>query len=129
MMGRQSKSQLKLFYRRINLDKRIRKDHILRVIDQSVDFDFIYNQVQDRYGQNGNVSVPPPVIRKMMMLLVLYNVRSERELIDTIPERLDWLWFLGYDIDDQIPNHSVLSKARNRWGIDSLSRSHQGFIF
>jgi len=122
MMGRQSKSQLKLFYRRINLDKRIRKDHILRVIDQSVDFDFIYNQVQDRYGQNGNVSVPPPVIRKMMLLLVLYNVRSERELIDTIPERLDWLWFLGYDIDDQIPNHSVLSKARNRWGIEAFKR-------
>ncbi|MCK5419594.1 MAG: transposase, partial [Desulfobacterales bacterium] len=32
-------------------------------------------------------------------------------------ERLDWLWFLDYDIDDQIPNHSVLSKARNRWGV------------
>ena len=44
-------------------------------------------------------------------------MRSERELVLTIPERLDWLWFLDYDIDDQIPNHSVLSKARNRWGV------------
>jgi IS5 family transposase len=53
----------------------------------------------------------------MMLLLVLYNVRSERELIATIPERLDWLWFLGYDLDDEIPTHSVLSKARARWGV------------
>jgi hypothetical protein len=35
----------------------------------------------------------------------------------TIPERLDWLWFLDYDLDDDIPNHSVLSKAGARWGV------------
>ena len=52
----------------------------------------------------------------MMLILILYNVRSERELMDTIPERLDWLWFLGYDLDSGIPHHSVLSKARKRWG-------------
>jgi len=51
-----------------------------------------------------------------MLLLVFYNVRSERELMDTLPERLDWLWFLGYDLDSETPDHSVLSKARKRWG-------------
>jgi IS5 family transposase len=39
-------------------------------------------------------------------------------MMETIPERLDWLWFLGYDIDEEVPNHSVLSKARKRWGED-----------
>ena len=116
MMGRQSDTQQKLFYPCLNLDKRIRKDHVLRKINSHIDFDFIYKQVEDLYGSNGNVSVPPPVILKMMFLLIFYNVRSERELIQTIPERLDWLWFLGYDLDDDIPNHSVLSKARLRWG-------------
>jgi len=43
-------------------------------------------------------------------------VRSERELMATLPERLDWLWFLGLDLDSAIPDHSVLSKARARWG-------------
>jgi IS5 family transposase len=56
------------------------------------------------------------VILKLMLLLVFYNVRSERELMQTLPERLDWLWFLGYDLDSAIPDHSVLSKARKRWG-------------
>ena len=91
MMGRQPNLQQKLFYDRIRLDQRIRSDHVLRQIAQHIDFDFTYSQVQDTYGANGNVSVPPPVILKMMLLLILYNVRSERELLATIPERLDWL--------------------------------------
>ena len=117
MMGRQPKVQKKLFYTTFNLDQRVRKDNILRKIVTHVNFDYIYKQVEDTYGSKGNVSVPPPVILKMMLLLILYNVRSERELMATIPERLDWLWFLGYDLDDEIPDHSVLSKARARWGM------------
>lgn len=117
-MGHQKQIQNKLFYTAINLDDRIRKDHILRRISDVVDFDFVYNEVKDKYGSKGNVSVPPPVILKLMFLLIFYNVRSERELMETLPERLDWLWFLKYDLDDEIPNHSVLSKARKRWGAD-----------
>ena len=124
MMGYQSPFQPKLFYHHVNLEKRVPQNHVLRRIQGTIDFDFIYREVKDTYGDNGNVSVPPPVILKMMLLLVLYNVRSERELMDTIPFRMDWLWFLGYDLDDDIPNHSVLSKARSRWGV----RAFKGFF-
>jgi len=120
MMGYQSNFQPKLFYFNVNLDRRIPQNHILRKINEKIDFNFIYKEVRDAYGINGNVSVPPPVILKMMLLLILYNVRSERELMNTIPFRLDWLWFLGYDLDDEIPNHSVLSKARARWGVTAF---------
>ena len=54
------------------------------------------------YGTNGSVSVPPPVILKLLVLLMLYNVRDEREMMDTLPERLDWLWFLGFDLDSGV---------------------------
>ncbi len=118
MMGVQDPPQGKLYYTNFNLDKRIRQDHPLRSIDQLIDFDFIYQEVADKYGFNGNVSLPPPILLKLMLLLVFYNVRSERELMDTLPARLDWLWFLGYDLDSEIPDHSVLSKARKRWGAD-----------
>ena len=118
MMGRENGNQGKLFYYNISLENRIRQDHPLRKIADLIDFDFAYTEVKDTYGNNGNVSVPPPVILKLMLLLFFYNVRSERELMATLPERLDWLWFLGYDLDADIPNHSVLSKARKRWGVD-----------
>lgn len=118
MMGRDKAPQRSLFYTGINLDKRVRGDHVLRKVSQLVDFDFVYGEVQQSYGYNGHVSVAPPMIVKLMLLLVLYNVRSERELMATLPERLDWLWFLGLDLDSEIPDHSVLSKARKRWGVE-----------
>ena len=119
-MGYQPGFQPKLFYHQINLEQRVPKDHLLRKIQEKIDFDFIYAEVKDTYGDNGNVSIPPPVILKMLLLLVLYNVRSERELMETIPMRLDWLWFLGYDLDSEVADHSVLSKARARWGVEAF---------
>jgi len=117
MMGRQAKGQqLKMFHQGLSLERRVRANHPLRQVKKLVDFDFIYQEVAPFYGVNGNVSVPPPVILKLMLLLIFYNVRSERELMATLPERLDWLWFIGFDLDDDIPDHSVLSKARSRWG-------------
>ena len=118
MMGKQQIPQRSLFHYGINIDKRVRSNHPLRKVSELIDFDFIYQEVNECYGHNGNVSVPPPVILKLMLLLIFYNIRSERELMDTIAERIDWLWFLGYDLDSEIPNHSVLSKARKKWGAE-----------
>jgi len=129
MMGQQPPPQEKLFYTGLTLDKRIRRNHPLRNIDEVIDFEFIYNEVKDKYGSNGNVSVPPPIILKLMLLLVFYNVRSERELMETLPERLDWLWFLGYDLDTEIPNHSVLSKARKKWGVETFKKFFEMIVW
>jgi transposase len=122
MMGYQPPPPDPLFSFSVQLETRVRTNHPLRKVKEIIKFDFIYDEVADTYGKNGNVSVPPPVILKLMLLLILYNVRSERELMETLPERLDWLWFLGYTIDSPIPDHSVLSKARKRWGKETFRR-------
>lgn len=129
MMGYQPPPQSKLFYTGINIDKRVRKDHPLRKIERAIDFEFIYGEVKSTYGNNGNVSVAPPVILKLILLLVLYNVRSERELMETLPERLDWLWFLGYDLDSEVPNHSILSKARKKWGVEVFKKFFEQIVW
>ena len=117
MMGRQTE-QKELFSYSVNLDKRVRPDNPLRAMNDHIDFTFVREEVKDFYGYNGNESVDPTVIMKMMFLLFFDNVASERELMRIIHERLDYMWFLGYGLDDEIPNHSVLSKARARWGVD-----------
>jgi len=129
MMGHQSPSQDPLFSVNVQLETRVRSDHPLRRVKDLIDFDFIYGEVADTYGENGNVSVRPPVILKLMLLLVMYNVRSERELMETLPERLDWLWFLGYTLDTEIPDHSVLSKARTRWGKEAFKHFFERIVF
>jgi len=50
MMSRQKKVQSKLFYTAMNLEQRVRKDHILRKVKRHIDFDFLYNEVKDTYG-------------------------------------------------------------------------------
>ena len=115
MMGSRDR-QKQLWSYRVNLDKRVRTDHPLRKFNELLKLDFVREEVAKFYGTKGNVSEDPAVIMKMMLLSFLDNVRSERELMRIIPERLDYMWFLGYGLDAVIPNHSVLSKARKRWG-------------
>jgi transposase len=115
MMG-EGDRQTPMWSYRVNLDKRVRSDHPLRRINAVLDLGFVRGQVAHTYGRRGNKSVPPEVILRMMLLLFLDDIKSERELMRIIPERLDYLWLVGYGLDDQIPDHSVLSKARKRWG-------------
>lgn len=115
MMGTHQ-PQPELFSYQVNLEKRVRADHPLRQVNKAVDFTFVRSEVATCYGHNGHESVDPVILMKMMFLLFFDNVSSERELMNIIPERLDYLWFLGYGLDDEVPNHSVLSKARARWG-------------
>jgi transposase len=108
--------QKELFNYQVNLDKRVRADHPLRRINAVLDLSFVRPAVEVFYGKNGHVGTDPVILVKMMLLLFLEDVPSERELMAVIRERLDYLWFLGYGLDDEVPDHSVLSKARARWG-------------
>jgi transposase len=116
MMGPRQKREPKLFYCGLNLEDRIPADHPLRKIAAVVDFDFVRPLVKPLYGWNGHRSIDPVVVLKLMLLLFYENVPSERALLGQLGVRLDWLWFCGYDLDDDLPDHSVLSKARRRWG-------------
>jgi len=115
MMGTHQ-PQSELFNYQVNLEKRVRADHPLRRIEAVLDLGFVRPAVERFYGRNGQVGVDPVVLMKLLLLLFLDDVASERELMAILPERLDYLWFLGYGLDEPIPNHSVLSKARARWG-------------
>jgi len=121
MMGSQQ-PQKELFSYQIDLDRRVRSENPLRRIREAIDFSFVRAEVAALYGANGNESVDPAVILKMMFLLFFDNVASERELMRIIPERLDYLWFLGYGLETSIPDHSVLSKARARWGREAFEK-------
>jgi len=116
MIGPIRENEPKLFHYGVNLEKRVRSNNPLRSVKAAVDFGFVRKRVGDFYGRDGHESEDPIVIIKLMLLLFMDNVSSERELMRIVGERLDYMWFLEFDLDDDIPNHSVLSKARKRWG-------------
>ena len=119
MMGRHAR-QNELWSEPVNLARRIPPDHPLRKLRQRVKLEFVREEVAGSYGRKGNVSVDPVIVMKMMLLLFWDNVRSERELMRIIPLRIDYLWFLGYSLEDEIPNHSVLSEGAAALGGRSL---------
>ncbi|MBE2214389.1 MAG: transposase [Opitutaceae bacterium] len=113
MMG-VHEGQKTLFSYEVDLDRRVHAQHPLRRVAAMIDFTFAREAVAHTYGRNGNESVDPAILLKLMFVLFHENIPSERELMRRPPERLDWLWFLGYTLEDEVPNHSVLSKARAR---------------
>jgi len=116
MMSRERALQSQLYSTPKDLGARVPADHLLRRIQAELDLSFSYQVVEQTYGAVGHASLPPPTVLKLMLLMALYKVESERKLLRDLPMRIDWLWFLGYDMDTKVPNHSVLSKARRRWG-------------
>jgi transposase len=118
MMGKPKQREGQLFHVGFILEERIPAEHVLRQIDRVVDFSFVRSVVAPRYGRNGHESLDPALVLRLLFLCFFENVRSERELMRQLPLRLDWLWFCRMGLDDEAPDHSVLSKARRRWGED-----------
>ena len=118
MMGRPQEATGKMFYVGFTLEERVRADNPLRAIRSAIDFSFVRPLVRPLYGVRGNESVDPSLLLRLMFIAFYEQVSSVRALMERLPERLDWLWFCGLDLDSDIPDHSVISKARRRWGVD-----------
>ena len=117
MMGQRQQADPKLFYVGVNIEARIPPEHVYRQLARALNFDGVRPLVAHCYGDRGHESMDPVVLLKLYLITHLENVRSERELVRHLAFRLDWLWFCGLDLDSPIPHHSVLSKARARWGL------------
>lgn len=114
MMSKKTVSR-KLFYQ-FSLEERVPKDHFLRLVNEAIDFSFVYDLAAPFYSHTGAPSIDPVVIFKMALIGYLYNITSERKLAEEVRLNLAFLWFIGYDIDECPPDHSILSKARRRFG-------------
>lgn len=108
----------KIYYN-FSLDEKIPKDHLLRRINEAVDFSFIYSMVKEHYSHTGAPSVDPVVVFKLSLIGYLYDISSERRLLEEASLNLAYLWFLGYEIDEPLPDHSIMTKARTRFGVDT----------
>src|SRR5688572_22527730 len=114
MMG-QRQFTTKLYYQ-LSLDRLVPQDHLLRRISAAVDFSFVRPLCRPFYSHTGQPSIDPVVLFKMLLIGYLYGITSERRLAQEVSLNLAYRWFLGYDFDQPTPDHSVLSKARARFG-------------
>ena len=111
MMGRQSGQ---ITFEVIDLDIMVPKNHLLRKIQRSLQFDFIYEKTQDLYAQTGRPSIDPVLLVKMLLIGYLYGIKSERRLEEEINLNLAYRWFCNLNVSDRVPDHSTFSQNRKR---------------
>ena len=104
------------------LDEVVPANHVLRRISEVVDFTFVRSLVRERYSKVGTKSIDPVVIFKLSLLGYLYNTASERRICERASYDMTWRWFLGYEIDEQVPVATNLCKARLRYGPEPYER-------
>jgi len=114
MQGKKPRQE-KLFLT-FQLSNHVPTDNFYRRLTETLNLDFLYPLTLPYYGSEGQKSIDPVVFMKLMLVGYLENLNSDRRIISTSRLRLDILYFIGYDIDEEIPWHSTLSRTRQLYG-------------
>lgn len=113
--------QEKLFLS-FRLSDRVPPTNFYRRLREVLDLDFLYELTRPYYGESGQKSIDPVVFFKFCLVGYPENIVSDRHLIRHCSLRLDILYFLGYDIDEDLPWHSTLSRTRDLYGESVFER-------
>ena len=112
MMGQLPAAQNALFYE-FSLERHIPDDHLLRQIDQLLDFDAIRQHLTPHYSHTGRPSIDPELMIRMLLLGYCYGIRSERRLCEEVNFNLAYRWFCRLGLEETVPDHSTFSKNRH----------------
>ena len=111
MMGQHTRSESLFYYFR--LEDQIPENHLLRLIDRHISFDFVREKLKESYSDTGRPSIDPELLLRILLIGYLYGITSERKLIEELRMHLAWRWFTGLGFDQEIPHHSTFSKNRH----------------
>ena len=112
MMGRREGGQGQFFYA-FDLDEVVPGDHLVRQIDAMLDLSWVHNELAPYYSHTGRPSIDPALIIRMLIVGYVFAIRSERQICSEVQVNLAYRWFCKLSIEDDIPDHSVFSRARH----------------
>jgi transposase/transposase InsO family protein len=93
------------------------EDHPLRRLNRVLNLGFIHETVRGHYCQdNGRPSIDPEVIIRLFLIQAIDGISHVRELMRQVQVNLAYRWFIGYELDEKLPDHSTLSKSLDRFG-------------
>jgi transposase len=105
------------------LESLIPEDHRLRKLNRVLDLGFVHEAVRGRYcPDNGRPSIDPEVVIRLFVLQAIEGIRSVRELMREVQVNLAYRWFIGYRLEETLPDHSTLSRALERFGDEVFNR-------
>src|SRR5215212_5721800 len=102
----------------ICLEDLVPEENFYRQVERSLDLSFVRELAAEFYASTGRPSIDPVVFFKLQLIAFFEGIRSERKLMEMVNLNLAHRWFIGYDIDEPVPDHSSLSKIRERLGLE-----------
>jgi transposase len=110
-------------FSQIDIETKIPKNHILRKIDRVLDLSFLRGETAKFYAEGiGRPSIDPEIFIRMVLLGYLYDIDSDRQLCEEIGFNLAYCWFCKLSLSDSVPDHSSMTKVRDRLGEETFKR-------
>lgn len=110
------------------LDELVPENHFYRRLEAKLDLNFVRELVSHFYVPYGRASIDPVVFFKLQLIMLFEGFRSERQLMEQVQVNLAFRWYIGYDLDDAIPDHSSLTKIRERYGLSTFRRFFEQIV-
>ena len=113
----------------VSLEELVPADHFYRRLELTLDLSFVREFVQQTYAGGGRPSIDPVVFFKLQLVMFTrLPDRSERLLMRHAADRLSVLWYVGYDLGEPLPDHSSLTRIRERYGVDVFRRFFEAIV-
>ena len=112
----------------VSLEEMVPKDNPYRRLEAALDLSFVRDLVRPLYAGGGRPSVDPVVFFKLQLVMFFENLRSERQLMRLAADRLSLRWYLGYDLFESLPDHSSLTRIRERFGVRVFRRFFERIV-
>jgi len=122
MLGRQERRQQTLFFT-CQLSALVPDDHILKRVDRVLDLSWLAAEVGPLYAAGqGRPSIDPEVAVRLMLAGFFEGIVHDRKLLRQAEVNVAIRWFCGYGLDEALPDHSSLTRIRQRWGAARFRR-------
>jgi transposase len=112
----------------ISLDALVPANHFYRHLERTLDLSFVREWVHDSYAATGRPSLDPVIFFKLQLVMFFEDIRSERLLMRHAADRLSVRWYLGYNLDEPLPDHSSLTRIRTRYGLEVFRRFFEAIV-
>src|SRR6202142_915266 len=113
----------------VSLEALVPQDNFYRHVEAKLDLSFVRELVKERYATPmGRPSIDPVVFFKLQLIMFFEGIRSERQLMETVNVNLAHRWYIGYDLDEPVPDHSSLTKIRERYGLETFQRFFEKIV-
>jgi transposase len=112
----------------VSLEALVPQDHFYRHLERTLDLSFVRAFVQQTYAGGGRPSIDPVVFFKLQLVMFFEGIRSERQLMRHAADRLSVRWYVGYDLGEPLPDHSSLTRIRERYGVEVFRRFFEQIV-